>query len=234
MAIEARQKELWLYEFDLNGFIILYDFLPRPLVEAMREAILPIVRGEIARAEKGDTQHLRGRNRLSFDLRPYLQSLEGPLGDARFRQNPVIEELVGALMSPWRHGVTKAECPFHDSSTMTWHPDTTLEENGDSAAPVRPRRITFNVPLVDINDANGPMEVIPGSHRMRHDLTPVCIGALPRLHPVRLLLRRGDCVLRDGNLLHRGTTNTTSEPRILLDQTYRLREESAGEGPPSG
>jgi hypothetical protein len=34
-------------------------------------------------------------------------------------------------------------------------------------------------------------------------------------------MRRGDCLLRNGNLLHRGTTNLSGRPRILLDQTYR-------------
>lgn len=88
---------------------------------------------------------------------------------------------------------------------------------------MRPRQITFNVPLVDLNDANGPLEIVPGSHRMRHvDIRP--IYAVAQVHAVKLLLHRGDAVLRDGNALHRGTPNLTGSPRILLDQTYRAIE----------
>ena len=42
---------------------------------------------------------------------------------------------------------------------------------------------------------------------------------------MKVLLNRTDALLRDGNLLHRGTPNMTDQPRILLDQTYRALEE---------
>lgn len=80
------------------------------------------------------------------------------------------------------------------------------------------------MPLVDINDANGPLEVVPGSHRMRHtDTNP--IYKVSQVHGVKLLLHQGDAVLRDGNGLHRGTPNLGAEPRILLDQAYRAIED---------
>jgi ectoine hydroxylase-related dioxygenase (phytanoyl-CoA dioxygenase family) len=104
---------------------------------------------------------------------------------------------------------------------MTWHPDVPNDERRDPAGPVRPARLTFNVPLVDVNDANGPMEIIPGSHRMHHHDCAEFIDDVPQIHPVRILLRVGDAMIRDGNGLHRGTTNVSRRPRILLDRTYR-------------
>ena len=188
----------------------------------MREQFHPLYSGEMARVTAGDTSSLRGRNRMSFDIAYYVKKLRGPLDDERFRRNPVIEELVTAVMGAWRYGVTKAECPFKDSDTMAWHPDT--ESTGDPGQAVRTTRLTFNVPLVDVNDANGPMEVIPGSHRMHHDGARLYIDSVPQLYTVKVLMRRGDTMLRDGNLLHRGTPNLTDSPRILLDQTYRARD----------
>jgi hypothetical protein len=219
LSIPGEQKERWLYELDLNGFILLRSFLPQDLVESMFEQIQPIVRGEMARVTAGDTTSLRGRNRMSFDIRTYVEKLKGPLDDDRFRRNPVIEELVTVVLGRWRYGVTKVECPYKDSDTMAWHPDT--ESTGNPGDAVRPSRLTFNVPLVDINDANGPMEVIPGSHRMHHHEVRRHIYSIPEIYPVKLMMRRGDALLRDGNLLHRGTTNVTDAPRVLLDQTYR-------------
>ncbi len=222
MTIPSEQKEIWLYELRLNGFILFRNFLPANLVQAMWEQFQPIYAGELARVTGGDTSSLRGRNRMSFDIAYYTGKLKGPLDDDRFRRNPIIEELASAVLGSWRYGVTKAECPFKDSEMMNWHPDT--ESTGDPAQPVRTTRLTFNVPLVDVNDANGPMEVIPGSHRMHHYEAHRYIEAVPQLHALKLLMRRGDAVLRDGNLLHRGTPNLTDAPRILLDQTYRTRD----------
>jgi hypothetical protein len=224
VAIDPAQKSLWRYELHLNGFIILRNFLPVDLVEAMREQFQPLYNGELARLRAGDASMLRGRNRLSFDIGAYVDLLKGPLDDDRFRRNPVIEELAGEVLGRWRYGVTKAECPFHDSDTMAWHPDVPNDETRDPSGPVVPTRITFNVPLVDINDANGPMEIIAGSHRMHHHGVQDHIYAIPRIYPVRILMQRGDAMLRDGNALHRGTPNLTERPRILLDQTYRALE----------
>ena len=75
-----------------------------------------------------------------------------------------------------------------------------------------------------MNDAIAPMEVVPGSHRMHHRNT-FLIDTLEQNHSVKVLTRRGDCILRDGNMLHRGTPNLTGEARIMLDQTYRAIED---------
>lgn len=225
MAINPRQKELWLFELNLNGFIILRDFLPRVFVEELHDQVRPLLNGEVNRMMEGDSTRLRGSHRLSFDLRQYAQYLKGPLDDDRYRRNPVVEEIVDSALGRWRYGVAKVECPLKNSDTMAWHPDVPNDTSRDPSRPPRPVRLTFNIPLVDINDSNGPMEVIPGSHRMHHHGAQNCIYDLPRLHTVKLLLRRGDAVVRDGNILHRGTPNLTDEPRILLDQTYRAIEE---------
>ena len=221
MPIDAEQKRLWLYELDLNGFIIFRNFLPLDLVQAMQQQFEPLCRGQIARLEAGDTTALRGRNRLSFDIAAYVDRLKGPLDDDRFRRNPAIEALVTAVLGRWRYGVTKAECPLRDAEMMSWHPDVANDESRDPTRPVRPVRLTFNVPLVDIDETSGPMEIIPGSHRMHHHGVEKVIYAVPRVHSVKILMRLGDAMLRDGNALHRGTPNRTDRPRVLLDQTYR-------------
>ncbi|MBI1950344.1 MAG: phytanoyl-CoA dioxygenase family protein [Acidobacteria bacterium] len=225
MPTNAAQKDLWLYELRLHGFVILPGFLPIDLIDAMHEQFEPIYRGELARLQAGDMSSLRGRNRVSFDIQLYIEKLRGPLDDDRFRRNPVIEELVDAVLGKWRYGVTKAECPFQDADTMAWHPDVPNDRPGDPLDPVRPMRVTFNVPLVDVTDSNGPMEIIPGSHRMHHYGIQDFIYRLPRVHSVKVLMNRGDAMLRDGNALHRGTPNLTDRPRILLDQTYRALDD---------
>jgi len=224
VSIDPEQKAQWLYELRLNGFILFRNFLPLALIESMREQFNPLLEGELIRIRSGDGSALRGDNRLSFDIAAYVQHLKGPLDDDRFRRNPLIEELVTAVLGRWRYGVTKAECPLRDSNVMTWHPDVPNDTPCDPSGAVRPVRLTFNLPLVDIDETKGPMQILPGSHRLHHGDAPLHIDRVPLLYPATITMRRGDAMLRDGNALHRGTTNRTEEPRILLDQTYRSAE----------
>ena len=219
MSLDPEQKKAWLYELELNGYVLFRNFLPRDFVEEMAEQFHPIFLGESKRLLAASS--VRGPERVSIDLAPYVKALGGPLDDDRFRRHPVILELVDAVLGRWRMGCTKAECPMPGSQYMTWHPDTS---DANQEKPLHPRRLTFNVPLVDIHDANGPLEILPGSHRMRHvDIRP--IYRVSQVHGVKLLLHRGDAVLRDGNALHRGTPNLAASPRVLLDQTYRAIED---------
>jgi len=211
-------KASLLYELELNGFVVLRSFLPVDLIDALYEEVRPILEGAIRRLAKGDQSELRGANRICLDLPPFLKALGGgPLEDARFRRNPLVEEIADAVLGKWRYGVTKAECPLPGSQHMSWHPDSDDEY---LERPVRTERFTFNVPLGDVNDSNAPLEIVPGSHRMHHHRLRQ-IYSIGQVYSVRVLTRRGDCILRDGNALHRGTPNLTDRPRIMLDQTYR-------------
>jgi len=127
---------------------------------------------------------------MIFDIRPYVDHLKGPLDDDRFRRNPVIEELASEVLGRWRYGVTKVECPLKDAGMMPWHPDVPNDQPRGRLEPVRSTRLTFNVPLVDVTDSNGPMEVIPGSHRMHHYGAHDYIYGIPKIHSVKVLLNR--------------------------------------------
>jgi len=214
-------KASLLYGFKLNGYVVLRGFLPLDLIESLHAQVLPLLEGSIRRLEKGDGTELRGPRRICIDLPPFIKHLGGPLEDPRFRRNPVVEELADAVLGKWRYGVTKAECPLPGSQFMQWHADSDDEY---LEGPVRTERFTFNVPLVDVNDTNAPMEIVPGSHRMHH-VTTFLIDTIEQNHSVKLLTRRGDCILRDGNMLHRGMPHLAGPVRIMLDQTYRAVED---------
>ncbi len=216
--------QLRLKEFRLNGFVVLPGLLPPGAVEAFHQELLPILRGEFAAATRGEGSALRGPSRIAFDLTRYQKLLDGPFYQEMFTQNPVAEDLVGRILAPaggWRRGWTQVECPFPGAVPMTWHPDQTLDETPDLTAPNRTVRVTFNIPLVDFTPENGAMEVIPGSHLLPRSELAFPFETLPRLYPVSLGLKQGDVLLRDGNMLHRGTANRSSGPRPMLDQTYK-------------
>ena len=231
MSIEPAQKDRWLREFRLNGFVVLRAFLPVDYVEALWEQMLPLLHGEKAKGDQGDTPNRRGPNRYSFDVGAYSQILGGPLADARYLSHPVIEELVEDILGPrsaWGRGWTRVECAFKGSEYMGWHSDQVFDETADPALPNRTVRVTYNIPLVDFTWANGATEFIPGSHVQPRAFLAHAFLDIPNLYSVQPQLRRGDAILRDGNGLHRGAPNLTDVPRAMLDQTYRTAKATRG------
>ena len=231
MATDPRQKELWLREFRLNGFLILRGFLPVELVERMYLELEPILRAEYLKWQRGESKSARGPARFAFDVTRYAELMRGgALADDRFRRNPVIEDLVTEILRPasWARGWTQVECVWPGSEHMDWHSDQTIEDTRNPDDPNRTVRVTYNIPLVDFTWANGPMELLPGSHVQPRSFHSASFREVPNLYPVSLRLGRGDVVLRDGNTLHRGTPNLHEQPRPMLDQTYKA---GGGESP---
>ena len=224
MSIDPRQKELWLTEFQLNGFIILRNFLPVDFVRSMREELEPLLEAEHATAEQDGYAKGRSIGRLSLKIAPFADLMRGALADERYRNNPIILELVDAIIGKgrWKLGWTVVEAVWKGAGFMNWHSDQKLEDTLDLDAPHEPHRVAYNIPLVDFTWSSGAMEVIPGSHRLpRRFLSTLDLREVPNIYPSRLDLRLGDAVLRDGNCLHRGTPNLVESPRPMLDQTYK-------------
>ena len=224
MTLAKRDLDLLVREFRLNGFAVLEGFIPVDLLTDFYNQLQPILRGEYKRAVAGQTDQARAANRLAIDLKPYEKVLSGQFYDEVFTQNLLIEELVDTILSPrgpWRRGWTQVESVWKGSDFMGWHSDQMPEDTPDPMEPNKTIRLTFNIPLVDFTPANGAMQVIPGSHHLPRSFLSYQFEKLPRLYAHSLSLRRGDAIIRDGNMLHRGTPNLTDEPRPMLDQTYK-------------
>jgi hypothetical protein len=230
-VIDPVQKDRWLREFHLNGFVLLRGFLPPERVRAMHAQLLPLVRGEYARIEREGLQRLRAPGRLSLDVSRYAELLGGALADPLYRHNPVIEELAEAILGPmgtWGRGWSQVECAFPGCGYMTWHPDQTPDETPPGDGPHRTVRLTFNIPLTEWTWANGAMELLPATHLLSRAFLTRNVQEIAHLYPVRLDLAVGDALLRDGNGLHRGSPNVSEEPRLMLDQTYRTAARPGG------
>ena len=224
MAIDPQQKQQWLREFHVNGFVALRGFLPVDLVRSMHEQLLPLLWGEREKAARTGFKEARARERICFDVGCYADILEGALADERYRRHPVIEELVEAILGPgqWRRGCTHVEATFKGCEPMSWHSDVRTDQTPNLDGPHRCVRVTYNIPLVDFTWVNGATEFLPGSQHLPYSsINTSGFLDVPNLYSIRLDLHRGDAVLRDGNTVHRGMSNLSDEPRPMLDQTYR-------------
>lgn len=79
--------------------------------------------------------------------------------------------------------------------------------------------LAANFPLCDVTEANGPLQMVPGSHRMAKQ---VALEKLKRgeLRIESYPMEAGDLCLRWPYALHRGSPNRTDRPRPMVVMGY--------------
>jgi len=102
-------------------------------------------------------------------------------------------------------------CNFNlpGSYTQHWHTDRPFDNDF----------MICNVTAVDTTVENGATDIIPGTHKRFYKYTRFLMEGCEK-HGQRVLTRRGDVVLRNSNVWHRGMTNTTKVPRPMLAFTW--------------
>lgn len=82
-----------------------------------------------------------------------------------------------------------------------------------------PYMLAVSFGLIRITPAHGPIEIAPGTHRMRREeaVRAVKSGEIA-MQPMPLGI--GDVLIRHPWALHRGTPNTTDTPRALVTVRY--------------
>ena len=85
----------------------------------------------------------------------------------------------------------------------------------ESGAETSPYKHAINSPLVDATQANSPTEIAAGTHEQTNaiGLQRLARGEVT-LTPVEMQV--GDVMIRAVRGLHRGTPNTTHEPRPMV------------------
>lgn len=146
----------------------------------------------------------------------------------RLARHPEILDAVSGLLGPdlrlWK---SKAFVKFPGVGTVNWNQDVPHWD-------ILPARaVTAWVALSDVDEANGCVRVLPGSHRegprpASQDTTsallsagltcPVTAEEAARSTPI--LLRAGQFSLHDGMVIHASGANHTAAPRIGLALIY--------------
>jgi hypothetical protein len=132
------------------------------------------------------------------------QELKAVLRPALERDTPDLEPFLAAFIFKGAHG-----------GSVSLHPDWTYTDE-------RVHRTTlFWCPLVDTDEENGTLHVIPGSHRWVSGLRGS--GAFPDVaddvadllaeQRVVVPLRAGEAIVYDAAVLHGSTPNTSDRPR---------------------
>ena len=145
-----------------------------------------------------------------------------------FGTNPAILDLVESILGPeiqfngdyW----VRSKLPHESLTTYPWHQDSGYY--GDATE--KHHILSLWIPLVDVNEVNGCMQMMPGSHRW--GLLPAMDDGDGHLQPREEIEKRGQCVaatMEVGDVLafhnltfHRSTMNRSDSIRWSIDFRY--------------
>ena len=216
-------------DFERQGFVILRGAHPLAWVERMR-ALYPSLRSR---------QHAPdGTPPPAFDA---LLELE-PEACIEAIARPAVLTVAEALMGPMLQLESATYAGFAPDEAVRadprprvagWHRDLFAAYPPDDGHYVPPLLFNAMVYLQDLTEENGPLRVIPGSHRRAMTIAPAQL-ALPHAEELVLHPRAGDAVLFHHALLHTGTPNRSREMRYFFCVTYNhcwLKHRSSYAGP---
>jgi ectoine hydroxylase-related dioxygenase (phytanoyl-CoA dioxygenase family) len=208
------EREAYTQAVLRDGFCILPEHFSRETLKTWSEAFKPLLERHIEREG-----HLlnRGAARYYVTL-PFRQ----PFADASIYEDEDVLAIVSKLVGQDTVLCQLAtDTPLRGSDYQEIHRDAPpLFPELDQESP--PFQLAVNFPLVEVTPENGPFEVARGTHMMSKEegLRRIESGEI-RLEP--LTMRLGDVMIRDVRGLHRGTPNSTLEPRPMVVLGYSRR-----------
>ena len=200
-------------ELQDHGYCILRAHFQQRSIDACRTAFWPVL---LAYLKSNEHQPNRGTHRhfLPMPLKPPCFAPEF------FFDNHVLEIVRGVMGNRVVADQWGCDAPLLGSDYQAIHPDyqrPLFDEAPDLLLPAYILVVNFG--LVRITPEDGPIEIAPGTHRMKRTeaVRAVDVGDI-EMQPVPLEI--GDVLIRHPWALHRGTPNTTYTPRALVSIRY--------------
>ena len=86
--------------------------------------------------------------------------------------------------------------------------------------------LVVNIPLVDVTEENGSMEIWPKTHLIQPSYKIVTENELEQQRsicpPLRINMKKGSILIRDMRAWHRGMPNFSNVPRHMLSMTHYI------------
>lgn len=182
-----------------HGVVVLPEPFPADFVADLLGAFEPLLAAYLRGSEPN-----RGTSRHQMYL-PF----EAPFSDPALWANPTVLEVVERVLGPdFECTYYGSDTPFPGSDHQPVHQDGgPLFPEWDSRPPMY--CVALNVPLVDVDDQNGPLEWFAGHDRPGTEA-----------EPQRFTAAAGTILLRDTRVWHRGSPNRGHDPRPMLGLLY--------------
>ena len=206
----------FILEIQEKGYCVLKHRFAHPLISSCRDGFWPILLRHI------DTRHddyNRGRHRHFLPM-PF----EPPCFHPKFFFNDDVLGIVrGAMDDRVVADQWGCDVSLPGAVHQIFHVDyqrPLFAEAPDLELPIYMLVVSFG--LVPITQDNGPIEIMPGSHRLPRKEASRAIET-PGLEVQPVPLDIGDVLIRHPWALHRGSPNKTDTPRALVSIRYVRR-----------
>jgi len=234
VALSKAQKE----EFLSDGYLVVEDVVDAALLRAMKDDFSNWVEESRSHTEPyGET--INGRPR--FDLepghnaeKPGLRRVNAPVevSDAYFQAmtSSKMTDCVADLIGPnvkFHHSKINSKLPGGET-VVKWHQDFPFTPHSNDDI------VTALLMIDDVTIENGPLEVVPGSHKREihslwHDgiftgavADDVAKASAPKAD--RCIGPAGSVCLMHTRLLHGSTANLSKDPRTLFICVYTAED----------
>jgi ectoine hydroxylase-related dioxygenase (phytanoyl-CoA dioxygenase family) len=204
----------------LHGYTYFENVLAPDFVDKLNESFLNVFNAQLDESPEGtevNTSEFR-KNRTRMFL-PF----EGAFVDPQVLTNPIILQIVEQVLGedcvvPYM----AVDAPLPGSDYQVVHSDAP-PFYPEAPVTLPPAGLIMNIPLIDVTEENGPMEIWPGgTHLMPESLNRGNhIRDVSQLStPHRVLLPKGSLLLRDPRMWHRGTPNKSTQIRPIIALLY--------------
>ncbi|MFD2613643.1 phytanoyl-CoA dioxygenase family protein [Paenibacillus gansuensis] len=201
-----------------NGYIGFEKVLTDEQVKEFKSAFDPLFAEYTSR--KGFNT---GTNRAQMFL-PF----EAPYSSEYVIANPIALDVIDKLLG---HGV---RCTYLASDTAG--PGSDYQNVHSDLPPLFPDlgvglpvySLVLNIPLVDVHEENGPLEIWPGGTHLDPDSTKQTsidgemLRAAKTMYSEKVFMPAGSMVIRDIRMWHRGTPNRTDQNRTNIALIYNM------------
>ena len=197
-----------LQNYEENGFVVLKNFISNNQFDIICEKLNKNIEIEL---NKIDKKKLAGSLMGNLSMQPGNHTKE--IFDLLIENNinRIIETLSKNKISDFDVYVS-GNINFQFKYNQHFHTDGNFENN----------YLIVNIATENITELNGPLEISPGTHKQE---LPYWKFLLKKKEKEKVLLSKGDILIRNSAAWHRGTINISKKPRFLLGYILKNKKE---------
>ncbi|WP_219838275.1 phytanoyl-CoA dioxygenase family protein [Paenibacillus sp. R14(2021)] len=214
--------ELAAEQVRVNGYIVFDKVISEEKITRIRQAFDPIFDSYIEK---------RGYNTGTNRAQMFLPFME-PFIDNDVIAHPITMSVIDKVLGQGHHcSYFASDTPMPGSDYQAVHCDI-MPLFPELTVPLPAFSLVVNIPLVDVTEENGPLEIWPGGTHLNpdnanHDTLDGSVN--PNLHIVRaaegmlsekVFMSAGSIVIRDIRMWHRGTPNRSNYRRTNLAMIF--------------
>ncbi|SEC02482.1 phytanoyl-CoA dioxygenase family protein [Paenibacillus sp. GP183] len=211
---------------EVNGYVVFERVLPKDKIERIHRRYMEILEPYLDEHREEVYNPGNGFNDGTNHIRLFLP-FEEPFIDDSIIAHPFVTDVLDRLLGEdfvLHYFATNTSLPGGRNSQPV-HADTGSHFGERCAVNLPISNLVVNIPLVNTDETNGPMEIWPGGTHLLPDSWYSAKSfskakLAEHMHSVKAVMPAGSIMIRDDRMWHRGTPNRSDQPRPNIAMIY--------------